>query len=410
MYNRTNDVREFAFWDLSKDWTSEIEKKKQRSAQSKTFWSWSKSKDPSSTSRGRSLSMFQLPFFAKDTSQSESDTHDDNNRSEPVTPSGESTYTNFHEKQRIMIVPGVEVDLDDLESTKASSNYSEWWDAWTRAKERPDLLTIPVTTGNDNSKMALTIALSGVVNDDRHFIFPWKTLPAESCDRFAVVWESDLMKKVNDSLLGLISSQVNPSKCPFLSNALLQAANEAAKWFIRKYLYTGLLSAVAIPVLITTIVNVTVGNNWALAMDRSLRAGELLAQYFIQGLHGYRPVTLIGYSSGARAIFRCLLTLYNAGKRGVIENVILLGAPVSLTDYKWARARSVVAGRFVNGYSTRDWVLGIIFRVGRGVLQNVAGISPVNVPGIENIDLSAIVSGQTEYSICMKDILTALNV
>ena len=186
-------------------------------------------------------------------------------------------------------------------------------------------------------------------------------------------------------------------------------ANEAAKWFIKKHLYTGLLSAVAIPVLITTLVDVTVGNNWVLAMDRSLKAGELLAQYLLQGLHGNRPVTLIGYSLGARCIFRCLLTLYQAGKRGIVENVVLLGAPVSLTDYKWARARSVVAGRFVNGYSTGDWVLGVIFRVGRGVLQSVAGISPVEVPGVENVDLSAIVTAQTEYTHCMKDILAVLN-
>lgn len=304
------------------------------------------------------------------------------------------SLSEIQSKKKVSPVPGVEVDLDEMESTQSTNNYTEWWEGLVRAKERPDLLAVPVNTRGNNYNLALTIAVSGVITDDKHFIDPWKRLPSDSCDRFAVVWESKLLKKVSDALVGLITSQV---------------AQETAKWFIKKYLYTGLLAAVAIPVLITTVVDVTVGNNWAMAMDRSLRAGELLAQYFIQGLHGHRPVTLIGYSLGARCIFRCLLTLYNAGKRGVIENVILLGAPVSLTDYKWARARSVVAGRFVNGYSTRDWVLGIVFRMGRGVLQSTAGISPVSVPGIENLDLSGIVGGQTEYSACMKDILAALH-
>lgn len=139
-------------------------------------------------------------------------------------------------------------------------------------------------------------------------------------------------------------------------------ANETAKWFIKKYFYTGLLSAVAIPFLIMQLVNLTISNKWALAMDRATKAGELLAQYLIQGLHGDRPVTLVGFSLGARVIFKCLLTLHAAGKHGIIENVVLLGAAVGKAPSDWIKARSIVSGRFVNGYSARDWVLGIIFR------------------------------------------------
>ena len=38
-----------------------------------------------------------------------------------------------------------------------------------------------------------------------------------------------------------------------------------------------------------------------------------------------------------------------------------MGAPVSTRLERWAMARSVVAGRFVNAYSRRDWVLGLIY-------------------------------------------------
>jgi len=43
---------------------------------------------------------------------------------------------------------------------------------------------------------------------------------------------------------------------------------------------------------------------------------------------------------------------------------VLLGAPIKtdLTD-KWKAASSVVANRFVNGYSKKDVVLGSIFRL-----------------------------------------------
>ncbi len=31
---------------------------------------------------------------------------------------------------------------------------------------------------------------------------------------------------------------------------------------------------------------------------------------------------------------------------------------------RWAAARSAVSGRFVNAYSSNDWVLGVVFRYG----------------------------------------------
>lgn len=46
-----------------------------------------------------------------------------------------------------------------------------------------------------------------------------------------------------------------------------------------------------------------------------------------------------------------------------------MGAPVSTRLERWAMARSVVAGRFVNAYSRRDWVLGLIYRGANGKLS-----------------------------------------
>lgn len=44
-------------------------------------------------------------------------------------------------------------------------------------------------------------------------------------------------------------------------------------------------------------------------------------------------MTLIGCSMGARLVFHCLLELAKLGLRGCVENVILLGAPLSC---RWA--------------------------------------------------------------------------
>jgi hypothetical protein len=57
-------------------------------------------------------------------------------------------------------------------------------------------------------------------------------------------------------------------------------------------------------------------------------------------------VTLVGFSMGARLIFHCLLELARAPNRaglGIVENVVLLGTPVSIRAERWTAARCVPA-------------------------------------------------------------------
>jgi len=51
-----------------------------------------------------------------------------------------------------------------------------------------------------------------------------------------------------------------------------------------------------------------------------------------------------------------------------VENAVLLGAPVSIRQERWRLAGASVSGRFINGYSRNDWVLGIVYRGGSGTL------------------------------------------
>ncbi len=52
----------------------------------------------------------------------------------------------------------------------------------------------------------------------------------------------------------------------------------------------------------------------AVVMDRAQKSGVLLAHVLMSCCHGGRPVTLIGYSMGARVLYYCLqeLVAYNA--------------------------------------------------------------------------------------------------
>jgi hypothetical protein len=93
--------------------------------------------------------------------------------------------------------------------------------------------------------------------------------------------------------------------------------------------------------------------------------------------------------------------------RGLIEHVVLLGAPVSRKSRVWGAARDLIGGRIINGYSSKDMVLGVVYRYQR-FQMSVSGVCPVEIDGpnaIENIDLTDIVEKHTDYGRKLPQIL-----
>lgn len=146
-------------------------------------------------------------------------------------------------------------------------------------------------------------------------------------------------------------------------------------------------------------------------MDRARKSGYVLADILTERVQGARPTTLIGYSTGAVVIWECLLELAKRKEFGLINSVVLLGAPIKtdLTE-KWKAASSVVSHRFVNGYSKKDVVLGSIFRL-HALGLDVAGLRPVEAASrIENVDLTDIIGGHLEYRDNLNMIVSLLGV
>ena len=141
-----------------------------------------------------------------------------------------------------------------------------------------------------------------------------------------------------------------------------------------------------------------IDNPWSNALDRSRAAGLVLADTIIHRHAGIRPISLVGFSLGARAIFYALVELARVGAYGLIQDVILFGATVTASRQTWLDVRSAVGGRFVNAFATNDWMLGYLFRATSGGLQTVAGLRPVEVvPGLENIEVTEIITGHMSY-------------
>jgi Protein of unknown function (DUF726) len=160
---------------------------------------------------------------------------------------------------------------------------------------------------------------------------------------------------------------------------------------------------------VLTKLNYLIDNPWSNSLERAKAAGGVLADVLVNRQLGVRPVSLIGFSLGARVIFYALLELAKAKAFGVIQDVYLMGATVTAPVKAWNQVRSVVSGKFVNAYATNDWLLAYLFRASHAGMATVAGLRPVQgVEGIENVDVSDIVVGHMGYRPCMPLLLKHL--
>lgn len=166
-----------------------------------------------------------------------------------------------------------------------------------------------------------------------------------------------------------------------------------------------LMAALQLPVVLTKLAYL-IDNPWTVSLDRANSAGLILADSLIERNLGTRPITFVGYSLGSRVIFSCLKELSRKGAYGLVQNVFLFGSPVVAKKDEYLKARSIVAGRFVNGYATNDWILGYLFRLTSGGIGAVAGLAPVGcVPDVENIDVTELVPGHMSYRTAMPRLL-----
>ena len=267
-------------------------------------------------------------------------------------------------------------------------------------------------------------------------------------EQYLILWESKLLEQLSNSTM------------EFQKDLAKSAAGEALK----KTALSSLMAAIALP---TTLLSLTgaIDETWTLVAERADEAGIALAQSLLEDDSGHRPVSLIGYSFGSRIITSCLLELsrqqriwdQNQTKQSsqghqieekepprskresmmrrissrqafkgqtqqpliirepmsVVEDVVLMGCPASIRSKEWSELRNIVGGRLINCYSKTDLMISILFRVLKNgvtkILSPPAGIREVvGVPGVENYDVSGIVSNHEEYIVSIKDILDAV--
>ena len=273
----------------------------------------------------------------------------------------------------------------------------------------------------------------------KHIDTVWDYKMTYGGELYTIKWESELLQRICDCVMDLAFDVVSG----------------ATKHFLKQTVLATFMSAIMLPSYLLNVANMIDGD-WTLAVERADEAGKVLAKTLLFSRAGRRPVTLVGYSFGARVIYSCLKELarfqedwetyqdmleeietgvcsdearynrYHKKLKGIrepasiVEDAVLMGLPNHLSLPSWRACRQVVAGRLVNCYSTKDLILSLMFQAKRfsggslnagvgSILKPVCGTCSVELNGIENVDASDLILGHQDYTLETGKILKRIN-
>jgi len=284
-------------------------------------------------------------------------------------------------QQKVVILDGVENSTSSVTKNKFSANSS------CNSKASLDMSSLPKPNTNSSSSSS-----NPLKEPPSHLLSVWDFQSQYSGELYTIKWESDLLLELCDSVTDLAVDIVSGSTREILRHTIVAT----------------LISAITIPAALVSTLNI-IDEIWSLTMKRTEDAGIELANCLLENHSGHRPVSLVGFSMGSRIIYECLKELarhqekwedlreadtqseqndddenikYSREPASIIEDVVLMGTPNHLSVKSWSACRRVVAGRLINCYSRKDFILSIMFQYKRmsGILRPVCGTSAVPVP------------------------------
>nr|POF17924.1 putative membrane protein c6f6.13c [Quercus suber] len=95
---------------------------------------------------------------------------------------------------------------------------------------------------------------------------------------------------------------------------------------------------------------------------------------------------------------------------GLVESVILMGALMPSDAVIWRRIRAAVSGQVINAYRANDFVLAFLYRA-TAAQKGITGLQAVaGVGGIENYNLTDVISSHDTYRLLVGIILRRVGV
>ncbi|EJS43926.1 YFL034W [Saccharomyces arboricola H-6] len=248
---------------------------------------------------------------------------------------------------------------------------------------------------HNNRRVNLILTVSGwMVGNEDDVRLPFSTVDPVEGDLYSLYWEPEMLKSIGQTV-SIVATEIFTTSLQQILGATV---------------LTALISSIQWPMALSKL-GYILDNPWNVSLDRAWSAGKILADTLIARNLGARPITLVGFSIGARVIFSCLIELCKKNALGLIENVYLFGTPAVMKKEQLVMARSVVSGRFVNGYSDKDWFLAYLFRAAAGGFSAVMGISKIeDVEGFENVNCTEYVDGHLNYRKSMPKLMKRIGI
>lgn len=260
--------------------------------------------------------------------------------------------------------------------------------AWKTKHLIDDVKELDLEAINHNTTLNACVGISGFLSEGRDSKNDWKSLNTvfDCSQNYALQWESQELYKLRKTLVDV---STKPTVAAFLAQLASVATKKAG-------------GMIAIPTAILALLDV-IDNPWSVAKDRSEKSGRHFGDYLADRQISV-PVTLIGYSLGARVIVAAAERLYERNALGCIENVVLLGGAVAKNDPRLSKLRQVVSGKIINVYTRQDLVLNYLYR-GAELFSHAIGTGSVMNYDINNLDATPIVDGHLDYPAKLEKIL-----
>jgi hypothetical protein len=237
--------------------------------------------------------------------------------------------------------------------------------------------------------MHAVLAVSGWLTQKQEHQDVWETPLAATwpeATRWALKWESQNLQSLGKVL---VSAGVQGAAQTAVAS-VAKSAVRTAGWLV------------ALPATAAQSFAL-IDNPWDVARIRAEKSGELLADLLLERGLGRRPVTLVGFSLGARVIAQACASLQERAAPGLVHDVVFLGGAVGVAHPGIRAAVEVAEGRVINAYSSKDAVLAYLYRARQ--CETAVGLVPVELEGVTDIDVTDVAPGHTKYGDAMEGVL-----
>ncbi|KAG6138502.1 hypothetical protein E4U12_008176 [Claviceps purpurea] len=248
--------------------------------------------------------------------------------------------------------------------------------------------TDPRESPVEHRRLRVVVAISGCLLESDDIIKPWRSLNSQA-EVYAIRWEIAALMNLGSALETVIKST---------------AWGRARRDIESRTIFQSLIDSTWPEPLLR--ISKIIDNPWGVGMVRAEKVGAVLADALIrQKFQGDRPVSLIGFSLAARAIYACLMVLAERRQFGVVDSVMMLGTPAPSESRVWLTLKSVVTGRLINVYCESDYILGFLYRTSNTQF-GVAGLQEIQgANGVENHCVKTLPREHLSYPSMMGTIL-----